>query len=86
VEALATGVPVACTDAGGVREAVDGHGVVVPVGDAAALGEAVLTILLGGRKGGSPESIAAFERGTMLRQIEELYTSLLARSAAGEVP
>ncbi|MEP9361602.1 glycosyltransferase family 4 protein [Nocardioides sp. CN2-186] len=40
-EALARGVPVVASDVGGVREALGGGGVLVPVGDADALGAAL---------------------------------------------
>ena len=40
-EALARGLPVLATDAGGVREALGSGGVLVPPGDAAALGAAL---------------------------------------------
>jgi glycosyltransferase involved in cell wall biosynthesis len=45
VEALRAGLPVVATDAGGVRELVDADvGAVVPIGDAAALAEALLRL------------------------------------------
>jgi glycosyltransferase involved in cell wall biosynthesis len=44
-EAMAAGVPVVATDAGGLRDLVDGVGALVPVGDAVAAAAAVETFL-----------------------------------------
>lgn len=44
-EAMAAGVPVVATDAGGLRDLVDGVGVLVPVGDATAAAAAVAAFL-----------------------------------------
>ncbi|MDH4099355.1 MAG: glycosyltransferase [Nitrospirota bacterium] len=53
VEYMAAGLPVVCTDVGGCREAVgDGiNGFVVPVGDYAAMGASIATILKDGLQG-----------------------------------
>jgi hypothetical protein len=45
LEAGMCGLPVVATDVGGIREAVDGAGIIAPVGDAAALAEAVAATL-----------------------------------------
>uniref|UniRef100_UPI0012EEB418 glycosyltransferase family 4 protein n=1 Tax=Kribbia dieselivorans TaxID=331526 RepID=UPI0012EEB418 len=44
-DAMAAGTPVIATDVGGLRDLVDGVGLLVPVGDPAALGGAVDAIL-----------------------------------------
>jgi glycosyltransferase involved in cell wall biosynthesis len=44
-EAMAAGVPVVATDTGGLRDLVEGVGTLVPVGDAAAVADAVGTYL-----------------------------------------
>ena len=46
LEAMACGRPVVATDVGGVREALDGYGIVVPPRDPVALGEAAARLLL----------------------------------------
>jgi len=43
VEAMACGVPVVSSDAGALRDVVGGAGIVVPAGDAVALGDALVT-------------------------------------------
>ena len=48
-EAMAAGVPVVATDTGGLRDLVEGAGTLVPVGDAAAVAQAV-TAYLGDRE------------------------------------
>jgi glycosyltransferase involved in cell wall biosynthesis len=45
LEALCCGLPAAATDVGGVREAVGEDGVLTPPGDAAALAQAIETVL-----------------------------------------
>ena len=45
LESMSCARPVAATDVGGVREALEGFGLVVPPRDAEALGEAVVTLL-----------------------------------------
>jgi glycosyltransferase involved in cell wall biosynthesis len=81
VEALATGVPVAATDAGGTREVVvEGTGRVVPVGDAEALGEAVLALLAQPPPVAqvAPPLLKEFDIDQMVRRQEDLYEWLLA--------
>ena len=65
-EALARGLPVLATDAGGVREALGSGGLLVPPGDAAALGAALRSWL---SDGGLRERLrrAARERRATLR-------------------
>lgn len=45
LESMACGRPVVATDVGGVREALQGYGIVVPPRDHAALGRGVVTLL-----------------------------------------
>jgi len=80
LEALSVGLPVAATDAGGTREVVvPGTGLVVPVGDWSALGDAALTLLR------SPPDVhhnaatllAEFDIHRMVQMQEALYTRLL---------
>ncbi|MBM4428730.1 MAG: glycosyltransferase family 4 protein [Chloroflexi bacterium] len=63
IEAMAAGKPVVATDAGGVREIVqDGvQGLLVPPGDAAALGRAIIEVLT------RPEQAAAMGRAGQAR-------------------
>ena len=46
LESMACGRPVVATDVGGVREALEGYGIVVPPRDPSALGEAAARLLL----------------------------------------
>lgn len=83
IEALAAARAVVATDVGGVRDVVDGCGVVVPAGDAAAVARAVADLLrdpgrradLGarGRARVHPEHDAA----TLIRRVEDLYSELV---------
>lgn len=45
LESMACARPVVATDVGGVREALEGYGILVPPGDHVAFGEAVVTLL-----------------------------------------
>jgi glycosyltransferase involved in cell wall biosynthesis len=45
-EAMAAGVPVVASDTGGLRDLVEGVGLLVPVGDAATLADRVEAVLL----------------------------------------
>ncbi|RLI26583.1 MAG: hypothetical protein DRO52_02290 [Candidatus Hecatellales archaeon] len=46
VEAMACGKPVVATDVGGVREALEGCGIIVPARDPKRLGEALIQVLI----------------------------------------
>jgi len=90
VEALATGVPVVAMDVDGVAEVVrDGeNGFLVGEGDVEALASRVAEVLRdrGLRErlaGATGRGLAEFERGTMVRQQEELYREL-SGAVAGE--
>jgi glycosyltransferase involved in cell wall biosynthesis len=69
IEAQAAGVPVAATPVGGIRETVvDGEtGLLVPVGDAAALAAAVCRLL------GDPE-LSARLAAEARRRVRERYS------------
>ncbi|MEO7267975.1 MAG: glycosyltransferase family 4 protein [Knoellia sp.] len=60
-EAMAAGVPVVATDTGGLRDLVDGVGVLVRVGDAFAVGAALRTLLTD-TKARETASVAGRER------------------------
>jgi glycosyltransferase involved in cell wall biosynthesis len=91
VEAMAAGCPVVLTDVGGNRELVkDGEqGLIVPAGSAAALAEALLTLVQD-----APRRVAMghaarlrvqsdFSIDTIARQYEDLYMHLLRDRRAG---
>ena len=90
VEALAAGVPVAAMAVDGVEEVVrDGeNGFLVAEGDVAGLADRVGAILHDGTlrrrlAAAAGEGLGEFERGTMVRQQEELYRELAAAAARG---
>lgn len=84
LESMACGRPVAATDVGGVREALEGSGIVVPPRDPGALGEAVVRLLrdddlrlaLGRR--GREEVLARFRTARSVEGYRRLYEELLA--------
>jgi glycosyltransferase involved in cell wall biosynthesis len=85
VEAMAAGVPVVATDAGGVAEVVenDRSGVLVPVGDVDGLASGVLRILeepgLGTRLAAeASRQVKQFDSTEMIDRLEDLYVRLLA--------
>ena len=90
IEAMAAGRPVVSTRAGGVEDVViDGEtGVVVPVGDAAAVARAVVDLLedpaRAERLGTAARAsvIAQFASGRLVRDIDALYQRLLAGRGA----
>ncbi len=82
IEALGAGKPVVATDVGGVAEMVAGAGIVVPPGDAAALGRALEQLTTGGNAAqwGARAAAIARERfsvGTAVDRHLALYTELL---------
>lgn len=87
LEAMQAGLPIICTNVGGVAEAVvDGAtGLVVPIDDRAALGDAILALA------GNParrqalgqaarERVALFTPDRMVGATEQLYRDLIAHS------
>lgn len=84
LESMACGRPVAATDVGGVREALEGSGIVVAPRDPEALGEAVARLLrdddlrlaLGRR--GREEVLARFRSARSLAAYRALYGELVA--------
>lgn len=88
IEAMAAGVPVVATDAGGTREVVrDGEtGLLVPAFDAGALGDAIVALLSDPARAGRLAAAArrlVLERHSMTttaRRYEALYEELLAEA------
>lgn len=85
LQAAATGLPVVATAAGGVPDVVrDGRtGVLVPIGDAAALQRGVRSVVDDPTWGRSLATAAAealpdFDAARMVRQLEALYDEVLA--------
>jgi len=81
IEAMMSGVPTVASDLPGVRQPpqITGMGEVVPIGDAAALADAVLKIFdYPERYAGDPGAIAQqFDPQTNAAAYEKLYTELL---------
>ena len=81
-EAMAAGTPVVGTDAGGLRDLLEGAGLLVPAGDAAALASAVRSVLddpqLRERlSGAGRERAASWDDGTTTaRRWRQWYTAL----------
>lgn len=76
IEAMACGCPVVSTDCpGGVGELVDygKYGHLVPVGDKAAMAQAILDVLNGDVRKPPPEWLHQFEYKTVLQQYVELF-------------
>jgi glycosyltransferase involved in cell wall biosynthesis len=90
LEAMASGLPVAATDVGGVAEFVDvpSGGTLVPKGDASAMGTEILALLNDGlrrRTAGSFNRLRAttrFSWRTSAEQLLEVYRSAMAARAA----
>ncbi|MHB8648624.1 MAG: GT4 family glycosyltransferase PelF [Gaiellaceae bacterium] len=84
LESMACGRPVAATDVGGVREALEGSGIIVPPRDEEALGEAVVRLLrdddlrlsLGRR--GREEVLAKFRTQRSVDAYRHLYAETAA--------
>ncbi|MDQ3898798.1 MAG: glycosyltransferase family 4 protein, partial [Actinomycetota bacterium] len=84
VEAMAAGVPVVSTDVGGIAEAVENQvsGLLVPAGDAVALGNALVRVLgepgLGARlRAAAWARVDEFDARRMVDGLEDLYSGLL---------
>lgn len=80
LEALALGRPVVSTDVGLVPEVIDpASGRVVPVGDAAALADAVVATLAGAGDGGAevPTSSARFRPAALAAAVRDVYEEVV---------
>ena len=94
IEAMAAGVPVVSTDVGGVADVVQ-HGVsgwLAPMDDAEAVARHVLAVLADpvaaramGQQGRARVA-ATYDAGRLVRDIEELYTSLVHQKLSGARP
>jgi glycosyltransferase involved in cell wall biosynthesis len=92
LEAMAAGLPVVACDVGGNPEAVvDGvTGRLVPLGNPTALAVAMAEILADPGKGrsmgeaGRRRATEQFSLGRMVREIEEMYESLLLQGPGGK--
>ena len=84
-EALARGLPVVASDVGGVREALDGAGVLLPADDPAALADALRRWLTdpGHRRA---QRTAALRRRATLTGWDETAGQVAAAVARAEVP
>lgn len=85
MEALALGLPVVASDVGGIRELVDNgrEGILVPPGDAVALGEALLSVLRDARLRADLGAAAAVKGASLnvaasVARMEVLYAELAA--------
>jgi glycosyltransferase involved in cell wall biosynthesis len=86
LEAMAAGVPVVSTDAGGVPDIMRGRGVVVPRRDPEALANALAAVLAdppapSERARVSREVRAGYGAGRLVHDMTNLYDGLLARAA-----
>lgn len=79
-EALALGAAVVATDAGGTREVTGDAAVLVPVGDAAALGDAVADVLADGARRGALRA-SALDRAATLPGVADVLAQLDAAYA-----
>jgi glycosyltransferase involved in cell wall biosynthesis len=92
LESMACERPVVGTDVGGVKEALEGFGVVVPPRDPEAFGQGVVTLLgdddlrieLGRRA--RQEILAKFRTSTSVDAYLDLYRRLAASKRAGTIP
>ena len=90
MEAMAAGLPVACTGVGGVPELVETgrHGIVVPPGDAAALADAMRVLMSDPNQRAAMGAAAlarareAFDVPQMVRGYDAVYRTALAEAAA----
>jgi glycosyltransferase involved in cell wall biosynthesis len=84
IESMACGRPVVATDVGGVREALEGSGIVVPPRDPVALGDGMATLLLDPELRASlarrarDEVLLRFRTSTSTDAYRALYAELVA--------
>ena len=94
VEGMALGKPIIASNVGGIIDLVRNgeNGILVPPGDSDALGEAILQLLkdknlsekLG--KNGKAMVYPEFDASVMVKQIEDLYESLLVSNCSPQRP
>ncbi len=82
IEAMATGVPVACTDMGAVREVVGDAGRYAPPDDAPALAGALIAAMAIPRDVCRMRVADRFTAGRMVARAETLYAEVLAARPA----
>jgi len=87
LEAMACGVPVICTKAGGIPEIVaEGTGILCPVGDYAAMARAGASILLDRgrlesmRAAARSHAVTRFPKEAIVSEYEDLYRTVIAGS------
>ena len=93
LEAMAAGTPVVASAVGGIPDQVrhDKEGLLVPPGDAGAIGDAILDLLrdpararrLG--EAGRRRATSEFGHAAMVRRIEDVYREVLGRPAAQSI-
>lgn len=92
IEAMACGRPCVATDVGGVREAVEGYGIVVPPRGFEALGEGLADLLLDADRRaelaarGRARIVEAFQEAGMVEAYRETYARLAAGAPLPEPP
>jgi glycosyltransferase involved in cell wall biosynthesis len=90
LEAMAHAMPVVVSRIGGVPDALaDGvEGLIVPVGDAAALADALCELLADPERqrrmgaAGRVRAVAEFDRAAVMARLDDLYAGLLASPAS----
>jgi len=86
VEAMLAGVPVVCTDAGGLPEVVGDTGIVVPRADAGALARAILQVLAGEHppvEAARQRAAARFSVQAMVEGSLRVYAAVAAAAGRG---
>jgi glycosyltransferase involved in cell wall biosynthesis len=85
LESMACGRPVVATDVGGVREALEGFGVVVPPRDHTQLGEGAVRLLRDGElrtrlgRQGREQVLARYRTSHLIHAYRDLYAELISR-------
>jgi len=89
IEGMALGKPIVASSVGGIIDLVKNgdNGILVPPGDSEALEEAILRLIRNKKlaqklgKNGKAKVYPEYDTRVMVRQIEDLYDSLLSKSA-----